>query len=200
MAESEALAAKERSVNESIQALVRADLEKREELGIERYGTSLRPHNGRDALQDAYEEALDLACYLKQARVERAEPPVEKVLDVAELIADDRDEWRAKCEAAERTSAVWHDRYDARESEAASLRADVKALTEDNIKMQAMVGEAQTEAAELREGLETVRALIEERKHPRYGPGYGGIYVSELEALLANAPAVPTRTDEEAKK
>jgi len=27
--------------------------------------------NGRDALQDAYEEALDLACYLKQAIEER---------------------------------------------------------------------------------------------------------------------------------
>ncbi len=58
-------------MTDSIQALVRADLEKREELGIERYGTSLRPHNGRDALRDAYEEALDLACYLKQCLIER---------------------------------------------------------------------------------------------------------------------------------
>ena len=36
-----------------------------------RYGTALQPHNGRDALLDAYEEALDLAMYLKQAIVER---------------------------------------------------------------------------------------------------------------------------------
>lgn len=55
----------------SIQKLVRADLEAREQVGIERYGTSLQPNNGRDALLDAYEEALDLACYLKQAIVER---------------------------------------------------------------------------------------------------------------------------------
>jgi len=29
------------------------------------------PFNGRDALKDAYEEALDLAMYLKQAMIER---------------------------------------------------------------------------------------------------------------------------------
>ena len=51
-------------------ARVRADLEARELVGIERYGTPLQPFNGRDALRDAYEEALDLACYLKQAIVE----------------------------------------------------------------------------------------------------------------------------------
>lgn len=60
-------------VSESIQALVRADLETRERLGVERYGTALYPRNGRDALQDAYEEALDLACYLKQELLERGE-------------------------------------------------------------------------------------------------------------------------------
>lgn len=56
---------------QSIQAAVRADLEERERLGIERYKTSLQPFNGRDALVDAYQEALDLAVYLKQALVER---------------------------------------------------------------------------------------------------------------------------------
>ena len=55
----------------SIQRKVRDDLEERERLGVERYGTSLQPHNGRDALRDAYEEALDLACYLRQAMAER---------------------------------------------------------------------------------------------------------------------------------
>lgn len=51
-------------------ARVRADLEARERIGIERYGTPLQPFNGRDAVRDAYEEALDLACYLRQAIVE----------------------------------------------------------------------------------------------------------------------------------
>jgi hypothetical protein len=48
-------------------ALVDIDLGKREAHGIEVYGTPLQPFNGRDVLRDAYEEALDLACYLKQA-------------------------------------------------------------------------------------------------------------------------------------
>jgi hypothetical protein len=61
-------------VAESIQAKVRSDLEERERLGIERYGTALYPNNGRDALQDAYEEALDLCCYLRQAIEERVGP------------------------------------------------------------------------------------------------------------------------------
>jgi hypothetical protein len=55
----------------SIQALVRADLDQREQVGIQRYGTPLQAFNGRDALRDAYEEALDLACYLRQAIAER---------------------------------------------------------------------------------------------------------------------------------
>ena len=47
------------------------DMKARDRLGRERYGRPLTPHNGRDALQDAYEEALDLAVYLKQAIMER---------------------------------------------------------------------------------------------------------------------------------
>lgn len=55
----------------SIQALVRADLEERERLGVERYGTPLRAHNGRDGLMDLYEELLDAACYARQLIEER---------------------------------------------------------------------------------------------------------------------------------
>ncbi|GAB1642557.1 hypothetical protein [Krasilnikovia sp. MM14-A1259] len=55
----------------SILALVRADLEERERVGVQRYGTPLQAHNGRDALVDAYQEALDLAAYLRQAIAER---------------------------------------------------------------------------------------------------------------------------------
>jgi hypothetical protein len=60
-----------REAPESIQSQVRADLVERERLGVERYGTALYPHNGRDALRDAYEEALDMCQYLKQALVEK---------------------------------------------------------------------------------------------------------------------------------
>lgn len=47
------------------------DLIERLEKGIGEYGQALRANNGRKSLQDAYEEALDLACYLKQAINER---------------------------------------------------------------------------------------------------------------------------------
>lgn len=59
---------------DSVQSAVIADLGERTEVGIERYGTALQPWNGRDALRDAYEEALDLTCYLKQVLIERDTP------------------------------------------------------------------------------------------------------------------------------
>ena len=43
----------------------------RDIIGRMRYGTPLQPHNGRDALADAYQEALDLCAYLRQAIFER---------------------------------------------------------------------------------------------------------------------------------
>lgn len=51
--------------------LVLKDMEDRRLRGMERYGTPLQPHNGRDALIDAYQEALDLCVYLRQAIEER---------------------------------------------------------------------------------------------------------------------------------
>jgi hypothetical protein len=55
----------------AIQDLVAADVAERKQVGIERYGTPLQAFNGRDALRDAYEEALDLCQYLRQAIYER---------------------------------------------------------------------------------------------------------------------------------
>ena len=54
-----------------ITPLVVADLEARAAQGERTYGTRLRAGNGRDALVDAYQEALDLAVYLRQAIAER---------------------------------------------------------------------------------------------------------------------------------
>ena len=51
--------------------LVMKDIKERDRVGIKRYGTRLQPHNGRDALIDAYQEALDLVVYLRQAIYER---------------------------------------------------------------------------------------------------------------------------------
>lgn len=69
----------------SIQSLVRADLDAREQVGVQRYGTPLQAHNGRDGLRDAYEEALDLTCYLRQALEEREQPASD---EIARLLAD----------------------------------------------------------------------------------------------------------------
>lgn len=43
------------------------DMTDRDNIGRERYGTPLQPHNGRDALVDCYQELLDGAVYLRQA-------------------------------------------------------------------------------------------------------------------------------------
>ena len=51
--------------------LVQEDLRERVKLGLTRYGVVLQTNNGRDALIDAYEEALDLVMYLRQLIEER---------------------------------------------------------------------------------------------------------------------------------
>ena len=49
---------------------IRALLQARREQGIARYGRELTAANGRDALADAAQEALDLLLYLTQLRME----------------------------------------------------------------------------------------------------------------------------------
>lgn len=46
--------------------LVKEDLDSRADAGEAKYGERLKAHNGRNALWDAYQEALDLAQYLRQ--------------------------------------------------------------------------------------------------------------------------------------
>lgn len=45
----------------------------RADFGKDKYGTFLRTGNGRNALVDAYQEALDLCMYLKQLLMEQEE-------------------------------------------------------------------------------------------------------------------------------
>lgn len=52
-------------------SLVIADMAARDIEGTAKYKTRLQPHNGRDTLLDAYQEALDLAVYLRTAIYER---------------------------------------------------------------------------------------------------------------------------------
>lgn len=51
--------------------IVICDMAERHRIGTAKYGKPLVPHNGRDTLRDAYEEALDLAVYLRTAIYER---------------------------------------------------------------------------------------------------------------------------------
>lgn len=55
---------------ENISELVLADVQDRVNVGLARYGTNLMSHNGRDSMQDLYEEELDKIMYLRQALVE----------------------------------------------------------------------------------------------------------------------------------
>jgi hypothetical protein len=50
---------------------VLSDLKERADVGKEKYGIYLKTNNGRDALWDAYQEALDLVMYLRQEILER---------------------------------------------------------------------------------------------------------------------------------
>ena len=50
---------------------IQADLIARAEEGLKKYGTYLETNNGRDALMDAYQEALDLLMCLEQENAER---------------------------------------------------------------------------------------------------------------------------------
>jgi hypothetical protein len=51
--------------------LVMEDFQARDRFGTRKHGQRLAAHDGRDALKDAYQEALDLAVYLRKALYER---------------------------------------------------------------------------------------------------------------------------------
>lgn len=57
---------KPHGVGTEIIELVKQDLIDRAEMGEKKYGEKLKAFNGRCALTDAYQEALDLCMYLRQ--------------------------------------------------------------------------------------------------------------------------------------
>lgn len=46
------------------------DAKERHSQGVKKYGVALQPFNGRDALKDAYQEALDMLAYTRQVSFE----------------------------------------------------------------------------------------------------------------------------------
>lgn len=57
---------------QSVTDMVVHDLSERRKMGVKKYGGELTTNNGRDALIDAYQEVLDLSCYLRQKIEEEA--------------------------------------------------------------------------------------------------------------------------------
>ena len=60
-----------RAMEKTIWDHVVDDMKARDQFGFRKYGRHLELNDGRDTLRDAYEEALDLAVYLKKAIMER---------------------------------------------------------------------------------------------------------------------------------
>lgn len=71
---------------------------KRKEAGIESYGCPLQAFNGRDALADARDEAIDLAKYLVQAIEEKREmdAAIDRVIEVSDELKTVGDTWMAE--------------------------------------------------------------------------------------------------------
>ncbi|MFE9099901.1 hypothetical protein [Actinomadura geliboluensis] len=69
-----------RNGHPDVQSMVIADIEERRNVGITRYGSALQPHNGRDGIQDLYEELLDGAMYARQLLEERKAIPAARAL------------------------------------------------------------------------------------------------------------------------
>ncbi len=57
--------------NTTIHELVLKDIQQRADFGMKKYGVPLYPFDKRRTLQDAYEEVLDLAIYLRKEMEER---------------------------------------------------------------------------------------------------------------------------------
>lgn len=78
--------------------MVIRDLLDRADVGLETYGTLLTAENGRHQLEDAYHEALDLACYLRAeiewrkklaGRLSQLSSSLGEPLDLVELWEDE---------------------------------------------------------------------------------------------------------------
>ncbi len=75
-----------RGGGQCVQDRLIAEIEARKQLGIERYGQPLMTGNGRDAVRDAWEEAIDLAAYLTQMMMERENQATDYAAEAATAI------------------------------------------------------------------------------------------------------------------
>jgi len=59
------------NTNPALWDLIIKEMKERDDFGYQKYGVRLKGDNGRDMLQDAIEEALDLLIYLRGIKFER---------------------------------------------------------------------------------------------------------------------------------
>jgi len=64
-----------------------ARMRQRDEIGRQQYGTPLQPFNGRDSIEDAMDEILDLCVYLENAHAENPVPTLRMMADEAAYFA-----------------------------------------------------------------------------------------------------------------
>lgn len=80
---------------DSVWATVIRDMAGRDAVGLRKYGRPLQAGDGRDTLWDAYEEALDLAVYLRKAIIERDSQEITAPISVPDPTAlPEGWEWR----------------------------------------------------------------------------------------------------------
>ncbi len=76
---------------DSIHDLMINDIKGRKRYGVERHGSTLLAHQGRNSLLDAYHQSLDMAAFLKTQLAEEAEPRITDIyLDIDDVLVDFR--------------------------------------------------------------------------------------------------------------
>ena len=85
---------KPKGMGTDIIELVKQDLIERAEMGGKKYGEKPKPFNGRNALVDAYQEALDLCMYLRQ-KIEEDQEIIQIIDEAYNQVVKDRIKKRA---------------------------------------------------------------------------------------------------------
>lgn len=108
-----------------IYPLVMADIEQRAQVGEVKYGERLKAFNGRNAMVDAYQEALDLAVYLRQHLEEVKHLTAER--DAARAEVERQKQWLREADQ------TWYGKLTAAD-------AEVERLTKERDTLQHLLG------------------------------------------------------------
>ena len=111
--------------------LIVGDLFERKQHGIQKYGKPLIAHNGRNSIKDAYEEALDLSVYLRQALAESQTSFMQARTIMRNAFADRRD-GEVYSVYISNIAMLLHDRFDIKDyQERNSIAREIMKLVFD---------------------------------------------------------------------